>query len=115
LPRGTATRSASAPWCFSESSVRFGSSVSSPRQPSEVITEWTMTSLPSASTPAASQPRIIGSRSSGRPTPRSDHRSWWLSEAARTSTVVQPSAGSGSGRSPTSSAASGSSASIDAA
>ena len=53
--------------------------------------------------------------SSGRPTPRSDHRSWWLSEAARTSTVVQPSGGSGSGRSPTSSAASGSSAFVDAA
>jgi hypothetical protein len=76
------------------------------------MTLCTITSLPSASTPAASQPRIIGSRSSDSPTPRSDHRSWWLSEAARTSTVVQPSGGSGSGRSPISSPASGSSASI---
>ena len=32
--RGTATRSASVPWCCSDSSVRFGSSVSSPRQSS---------------------------------------------------------------------------------
>ncbi len=40
--------------------------------------------------PAASQPRIIGSAFSDRPTPRSDHRSWWLSAAALTVTVVQP-------------------------
>src|SRR5690349_23729395 len=67
------------------------------------------TSLPAVSTPDASQPRIIGSRSAGRPTPRSDQISWWLSELARTSTVTQPSGGDGSGRSPTVSAASGSS------
>ena len=42
LARGTATRSASAPWCSSESSVRFGSSVSSPRQSGVAITEWTI-------------------------------------------------------------------------
>src|SRR6201995_327370 len=64
------------------------------------MTEWTMTSLPSWSSPAASQPRIIGSRSSGRPTPRSDHRSWGFNDAALTVTVVQPSCCSGSGRSP---------------
>ena len=63
-----------------------GSSASSPRQPGSPTSAWTITSLPSASTPAASQPRIIGSRSAGRPTPFSDQRSWWLSAAARTST-----------------------------
>ncbi len=54
------------------------------------ITACTTTSLPSSSTPAASQPRIIGSRSAVMPTPRSDHTSWWLSEVALTVTVVQP-------------------------
>ena len=42
------------------------------------ITGWTTTSRPSAVTPAASQPRIIGSRSAGSPTPRSEKTSWWL-------------------------------------
>ena len=37
-----------------------------------------MTSRPSSVTPAASQPRIMGSRSAGRPTPRSDQMSWRL-------------------------------------
>src|SRR5579875_2450051 len=73
------------------------------------MTECTTTSRPSSSTPAASQPRIIGSCSRLRPTPRSDQRSWWLSEAARTLTVVQPEGHSGSGRSPTCRTLSGSS------
>ena len=64
------------------------------------MTACTTTSLPSSSTPAASQPRIIGSRSAGSPTPRSDQTSWWLSAAARTVTVVQPSGGTGSACSP---------------
>ena len=68
-----------------------------------------MTSLPSSSTPAPSQPRIIGSRSAGRPTPRRDQTSWWFSPAARTSTTDHPGRGSGRGRSPTSSPDSGSS------
>jgi len=45
-------------------------------QPSELMTACTITSLPSGSTPAASQPRIIGRRSAGRPMPRNDQRSW---------------------------------------
>ena len=105
---GTTTRSASVPWCFSDSSVRRGSRVSSPDQSGLGITACTTTSRPSASTPEASQPRIIGYLSSARPTPRSVHTSWWLIDAARTVTVVHPSGASGSGRSPTSSAASGS-------
>ncbi len=88
--------------------MRSGSSVSSPCQPGLAITLWTITSLPSSSTPAASQPRIIGSRSAGSPTPWSDQRSWWLSAAALTSTSAQPSARSGSGRSPSSRPESGS-------
>ena len=72
-------------------------------------TAWTTTSLPSSSSPAASHPRIIGSASSRSPTPRSDQRSWWLSEVALTVTVVQPSGTSGSGRSPVVSPESGSS------
>ena len=75
LRAGTTTVSARVPGCFSDSSDRRGSSVSSPSQAGSEITECTITSRPSASTPAASQPRIIGSRSAGRPTPRSDHRS----------------------------------------
>ncbi len=74
------------------------------------MTGFTTTSAPSGPIPAASHPRIIGSCASVNPTPRSDHRSWWLSELARTSTVTQSSVGgTGSGRSPTSSADSGSS------
>ena len=110
LRRGTATRSANVPWWRSESSERFGSSVSSPLQAGSPMTACTTTSLPSSSIPAASQPRIIGSDSSRSPTPRSDHRSWWFSEAALTVTVVQPSGTAGSGRSPTTRPASGSSA-----
>src|SRR5579859_3315461 len=71
-----------------------------------------MTSLPSGSIPAASQPRIIGSRSPDRPTPRSDQMSWWFSAAAFTVTVTQPSRSFGSGRSPSSRPISGSSASV---
>src|SRR5687768_18217384 len=89
--------------------------VSSPLHDGSLITECTTTSLPSSSTPAASHPRIIGSASCLRPTPRSDQRSWWLSEAAFTVTVVQPSGTSGSGRSPTTSPASGSSEEKDSA
>jgi hypothetical protein len=76
LPVGTATRSAKVPWYRSESSDRRGSSVSSPPPAlASPITPCTTTSLPSGSIPAASQPRIIGSRSAGSPTPRSDHTS----------------------------------------
>ena len=74
-----------------------------------------MTSLPSGSRPAASQPSTIGSRSAEMPTPRSVHTSWWLSEAALTVTVTHPSGATGSGRSPSSMADSGSSASRRAA
>src|SRR4051795_11742069 len=105
---GTATFSAIVPWCSSLNRLRFGSSVSSPVQPGLATTPWTTTSLPSSSRPAASVPRIIGIRSSGRPTPRRLNRSWWLSETALTCTVVQPSGTSGSGRSPISSTESGS-------
>ena len=109
LRRGTATRSAKVPWWRSESSERFGSKVSSPVQSGSLTTACTTTSLPSSSSPAASQPRIIGSASSRSPTPRRDHRSWWLSEAALTVTVVHPSGATGSGRSPTTRPDSGSS------
>jgi hypothetical protein len=115
LRAGTATRSAKVPGYRSERIVRVGSSVSSPRQSVSPITECTTTSFPSSSIPAASQPRIIGSCSADKPTPRSDQRSWWLSDAARTDTVAQPSRRSGSGCSPSSSPESGSSASIRAA
>ena len=89
-----------------------------PRRPStrgSPMTPWTTTSLPSSSTPAASQPRIIGSASSRRPTPRSDHRSWWLRLAAFTVTVAHPSGASGAGRSPTTRPLSGSSGEKDSA
>ena len=79
------------------------------------MTAWTTTSLPSSSRPAASQPRIIGSASCLRPTPRSDQRSWWLRLAALTVTVVHPSGGVGSGRSPTTRPLSGSSELKDSA
>ena len=115
LRRGTATLAAKVPWWRSESSDRFGSKVSSPSHPGLLITACTTTSLPSSSMPAASQPRIIGSCSSRSPTPRSDHRSWWLSDAALTVTVVQPSGTSGSGRSPTTRPESGSSELKDSA
>src|SRR6266508_4470098 len=81
----------------------------------ETTTGKTTTSEPSGPTPEASQPRIIGSLSSDRPTPRSDHRSWWLSELALISTRTQSSGTDGSGRSPTSRPASGSSGLIRAA
>ena len=112
---GTATRSAIAPWWRSESSDRFGSKVSSPFQDGSLITPWTTTSLPSSSRPAASVPRIIGSCSCLSPTPRSENRSWWFSDAALTVIVVHPSGTSGSGRSPTTRPDSGSSGSKDSA
>jgi hypothetical protein len=115
LRRGTATRSAIAPWWRSESSDRFGSNVSSPIHDGSLITPCTTTSLPSSSSPAASVPRIIGSCSCLSPTPRSENRSWWLSDAAFTSMVVQPSGTSGSGRSPTTNPESGSSELKDSA
>ncbi len=80
LCRGTATRSAKVPWWRSESSERWGSKVSSPVQVGSLMTACTTTSLPSSSSPAASQPRIIGSCSAFSPTPRSENRSWWLSD-----------------------------------
>src|SRR5262249_23808408 len=100
---GTATRSARGPGKYSDKNDRVR-----PSPLGSLISEYPTTTLPSASIPAASQPRIIGSWSSRSPTPRSDHRSWWLSALARTSTVDQPSR-AGSGCSPTPSAASGSS------
>ncbi len=115
LRRGTTTWSAKVPWCRSESSDRFGSRVSSPSQVGSLMTACTTTSLPSSSIPAASQPRIIGSASSRRPTPRSDQRSWWLRLAALTVTVAHPSGASGAGRSPTTRPLSGSSEEKDSA
>ena len=115
LRRGTATFSAIVPWWRSESSERLGSRVSSPVHDGLLMTACTTTSLPSSSTPAASQPRIIGSCSSLSPTPRSDHTSWWFSDVALTVTVVHPSGTSGSGRSPSTRPASGSSEEKDSA
>jgi len=108
LRAGTRTFSASVPWCTSDRRDRLGSSVSSPSHPGLGTTACTTTSRPSSSTPDASQPRIIGKASLPMPIPRSVNTSWWLIEAALTVTVVQPSRGSGSGRCPISSAASGS-------
>ena len=79
------------------------------------MTPWTTTSLPSSSIPAASVPRIIGSCSCFRPTPRREKRSWWFSEAALTVTVVHPSGTTGSGRSPTISPSRGDSGEKDSA
>ena len=74
--RGTATRSANVPSWRSDSSDRPGSKVSSPPPASgSPITACTMTSWPSGSTPAASQPSTTGSRSAEMPTPRSVHTS----------------------------------------
>src|SRR5664280_2096787 len=103
LRRGTATTSANVPAWISESSERCGSRVSSPLPRSgSPITAWMTTSLPSSSSPAPSVPSTIGSRSARSPTPRRLHRSWWLSDAAFSRTVVQPSGTPGSGRSPSS-------------
>src|SRR5207245_2536677 len=66
-----------------------------------LMTACTMTSRPSAVTPAASHPRTMGSRSGSIPTPRSVQRSWWLREAAVTRTSSQPSGGAGTGASVT--------------
>src|SRR5690606_30475922 len=109
LAAGTMTRSANVPWCFSVSSVRLGSSVSSPRHAGSPITECSTTSVPSGSVPAPSQPRIIGNCSFLIPTPRRVHTSCMFKLAALTSTVTQPSGASGSGRSPVASPANGSS------
>ena len=76
LRAGTRTCSAKVPGWSSERSERLGSRVSSPTQPGVAMTAWTSTSLPWSSVPAASQPRIIGSRSAGSPTPRRDQTSW---------------------------------------
>ena len=103
---GTATCSASVPGYRSERIVR--PSVGPTPWPVAPMTACTTTSRPSAVTPAASVPRIIGSWSARSPTPRNDQRSWWFSAAARTSTVDQPAGGSGAGRSPTSSPLTGS-------
>src|SRR5659263_460707 len=111
-----ATTSANVPAWISESSERCGSRVSSPPPRSgSPITAWMTTSLPSWSSPAPSVPSTIGSRSARRPTPRRLHRSWWLSDAAFSRTVVQPSGTPGSGRSPSSKPDSGSAESMRAA
>ncbi len=74
--KSTATFSAKVPSCRSDSSDRRGSRVSSPPPASgSPITECTMTSWPSGSRPAASQPSTMGSRSADMPTPRSVHTS----------------------------------------
>jgi hypothetical protein len=109
LRAGTITCSAKVPWCFSVSSVRLGSSVSSPVHPSVAMTEWMTTSVPSSSTPAPSQPSVIGNCSALIPTPRKVHRSCMLTLAARTLTRTQPSGAVGASRSPTRSASSGAS------
>ena len=105
---GTATCSASVPGYRSDSRLR-GSSGPTPCPFAPPITPCTTTSRPSAVTPAASVPRIIGSASARSPTPRSVHTSWWFSAAARTSTTDQLSRASGAGCSPTSRALTGSS------
>src|SRR5689334_783285 len=92
LAAGTVTRSATVPWYFSD---RIDHAPSG-----RTITAYTTTSPPSGPVPAASQPRIIGNWSARSPTPRSDHRSWRLSELALTSTTAQPSGTLGSGASP---------------
>ena len=115
LRAGTITCSAKVPWWRSLSSERSGSSVSSPRQSSVLITGCTTTSAPSSSTPAASQPRIMGKASARMPTPRRVHRSCRLTLAARTLTRTQPGGTTGSGRSPSTRAAIGSSGSGAAA
>src|SRR5580693_8240742 len=116
LRRGTARRAAKVPSWRSDSRERRGSRVSSPPPASgSPMTACTMTGLPSGSIPAASQPRMMGSRSDEMPTPRRVHTSWWLRAAALTVTVTHPSGGTGSGRSPRSSPASGSAASTRAA
>ena len=85
-----------APSCRSESTSGGGPGSRRRRPVGSPITACTTTSLPSSSTPPASQPSTIGSRSGGMPTPRSVQMSWWLSAAAFTVTVVQPSGGFGS-------------------
>ena len=108
---GTTQYCAIAPWCSSVSSVRRGSKVSSPRQPGVAITGYMTTGEPSSSSPAPSQPRIIGNWSGLMPTPRSVQMSCRFSDAACIRTRTKPSGTSGSGRSPTSRADSGSSVS----
>ena len=106
--------SASVPSNRSDNRLRFGSLVSSPRPASgSPMTPWTTTSLPSSSSPAASQPRTRGNSSALRPTPRRLHTSCWFSAAAFTRTRAQPPVGNGFGTSPTLRPASGSAASND--
>src|ERR1019366_6028647 len=82
--------------------LRFGSIVSSPRPASgSPMTPWTTTSLPSSSTPAASQPRTLGNSSARRPPPRRLQTSCWFNAAAFTCTRAQPSGGNGFRTSPT--------------
>jgi hypothetical protein len=85
--------SANVPGYTSLSSDRLGSSVSSPAHDGSVSTACTTTSLPSGSTPAASQPSTIGILSAGSPMPRRLHTSWWLRAAARTVTGTQSGGG----------------------
>ncbi|CAB4658110.1 unannotated protein [freshwater metagenome] len=116
LRRGTAILSASVPGKRSDRSERRGSSVSSPSPASgSAMTAWMITSLPSASIPAPSQPRIIGSNSGRSPTPFKLQMSWWFNAAARSVTSAQPSGTSGSDTSPSVRPARGFSASKDVA
>ncbi|MPM89949.1 hypothetical protein SDC9_137064 [bioreactor metagenome] len=84
----------------SDSIVRCGSSGSGPLQPGLVTMLWMTTSLPFSSIPAPSQPRIRGSWSGRSPTPLSDDKSCRFRLLVRMVMMLQPSFGSGSGRSP---------------
>ncbi|SHS45726.1 Uncharacterised protein [Mycobacteroides abscessus subsp. abscessus] len=113
---GTVRYSAKAPSWRSDSNARSGSSVSSPIPASGLaITGYTMTSLPSWSNPAASQPSTIGSRSAGCPTPRNVHRSCMFKDEETTRTTDHPEGGVGMGRSLSTRPASGSAALCDSA
>ena len=80
---------------------------SEPTKSGSLTTAYTITSRPSSVTPAASQPKIIGSRSAASPTPRSDQTSWAFRPAALTSTVTQPAGTSGGSMSATRNARNG--------
>ena len=101
LRRGTATRSANVPGWRSDSSERLGSSVSSPHQPGRRSRH---APRPRCRPRRPRRRRSRGSSAAARragPTPRSDQRSWWLSEVAFTATLVQPAATPGGDVPPT--------------
>ena len=67
---GTATFSASVPWCKREQRALRVQGSRRPTSRARRRQACTTTSLPPSSSPAPSQPRIIGRRSAGSPTPR---------------------------------------------